>query len=386
VGRRDDTAAGWAWRIGSSHAHGGYQNPLAAYALSSYAPLRPRSATAAADWATSLGRQLEFYRWLQSAEGAIAGGATNSWQGRYATPPAGTPTFYGMYYDEKPVYHDPPSNQWFGFQAWSMERVAEYYQQTGNAAAKAVLDKWVSWALSGTTVNPDGTYRIPSTLRWSGAPDVWNPASPGANTGLHVAIVDYTDDVGVAGAFARTLTYYADRSGDTRAATTAKALLDGMWAHDQDALGVAVPETRTDYNRFDDASTSRAGGPARCRTATRSARRRRSSRSAPSTTVTRPGRRSRRTSPAGPRRRSPTTGSGRRRTSRWPWAPTRSCSSRPAARKEPHEPAGRALASRGPPGLRRARTGPASRSRRARMTARRAGMRVFFKPRRRGRS
>ncbi|MDN3296550.1 glycoside hydrolase family 48 protein, partial [Streptomyces ficellus] len=42
----------------------------------------------------------------QSAEGAIAGGATNSWQGRYATPPAGTPTFHGLYYDEKPVYHD----------------------------------------------------------------------------------------------------------------------------------------------------------------------------------------------------------------------------------------------------------------------------------------
>ena len=32
----------------------------------------------------------EFYTWLQSAEGAIAGGATNSWDGNYATPPAGT--------------------------------------------------------------------------------------------------------------------------------------------------------------------------------------------------------------------------------------------------------------------------------------------------------
>lgn len=66
-----------------------------------------------------------------------------------------------MYYDQQPVYHDPPSNQWFGFQAWSMERVAEYYQQTGNANAKAILDKWVSWALSKTTINPDGTYQIP---------------------------------------------------------------------------------------------------------------------------------------------------------------------------------------------------------------------------------
>ncbi|MFB6849247.1 glycoside hydrolase family 48 protein [Streptomyces sp. NPDC056373] len=252
-GGATDTNAGWAWRIGSSHAHGGYQNPLAAYALSSYAPLKPKSATGAADWAKSMDRQLEFYRWLQSSEGAIAGGATNSWAGRYATPPAGKSTFYGMYYDEKPVYHDPPSNQWFGFQAWSMERVAELYQQTGNAKAKTVLDKWVDWALSKTTFNPDGTFRIPSTLQWSGQPDTWNASSPGANSGLRVTVADYTDDVGVAAAYAKTLTYYADRSGDTQAAAAAKKLLDGMWDNHQDALGIAVPENRADYNRFDDA-------------------------------------------------------------------------------------------------------------------------------------
>ncbi|MDX3119771.1 glycoside hydrolase family 48 protein, partial [Streptomyces scabiei] len=220
-GGATDTSAGWAWRIGSSHTHGGYQNPLAAYALSSYADLKPKSATGQADWTKSLGRQLEFYRWLQSDEGAIAGGATNSWAGRYATPPAGTSTFYGMYYDSQPVYHDPPSNQWFGFQAWSMERVAELYQQTGNTQAKAVLDKWVKWALSKTTINPDGTYRIPSTLQWSGQPDTWNASSPGANNALHVTVADYTNDVGVAAAYAKTLTYYAAKSGDTQAKTTA---------------------------------------------------------------------------------------------------------------------------------------------------------------------
>ncbi|QKW30225.1 cellulose binding domain-containing protein [Streptomyces seoulensis] len=251
-GGATDTSAGWAWRIGSSHVHGGYQNPLAAYALSTNADLKPKSATGATDWGTSLKRQLEFYQWLQSSEGAIAGGATNSWQGRYATPPAGTPTFYGMYYDEAPVYHDPPSNQWFGFQSWSMERVAEYYQQTGDAKAKAVLDKWVKWALANTTVNPDGTFLIPATLKWSGKPDTWNAASPGANSSLHVTIADYTDDVGVAAAYAKTLTYYGAKSGDAQAKSTAKALLDGMWANDRDSLGVAVPETRTDYSRFGD--------------------------------------------------------------------------------------------------------------------------------------
>ncbi|MGY4979223.1 glycoside hydrolase family 48 protein [Streptomyces sp. 900105755] len=251
-GGSNDTSGGWAWRIGSSYAHGGYQNPLAAYALSSYADLEPKSATGAADWSKSLTRQLEFYQWLQSSEGAIAGGATNSWAGRYATPPAGTSTFYGMYYDEQPVYHDPPSNQWFGFQAWSMERVAELYQQTGNAQAKAVLDKWVTWALSKTTINPDGTYQIPSTLHWSGQPDTWNASNPGSNSGLHVTVSDYTNDVGVAAAYAKTLTYYGAKSGDTTAKSTAKALLDGMWNNYQDALGVAVPETRTDYSRFND--------------------------------------------------------------------------------------------------------------------------------------
>ena len=64
------------------------------------AALRPASGRQAqTDWTTSLDRQLEFYRWLQSAEGGIAGGATNSWSGRYLAPPAGTTTFYGMCYE-----------------------------------------------------------------------------------------------------------------------------------------------------------------------------------------------------------------------------------------------------------------------------------------------
>ncbi|MER5865489.1 glycoside hydrolase family 48 protein [Kitasatospora sp. NPDC002040] len=248
-----DTSAGWAWRIGDGAAHGGYQNPMAAYALVNDPALAPKSATGKADWATSLTRQMEFVQWLQSSEGAIAGGATNSWDGSYAAPPAGTPTFYGMYYDEAPVYHDPPSNQWFGFQTWGLERVAEYYYASGDAKAKAVLDKWVTWALGKTTFNADGTYRIPSTLAWSGKPDSWNAAAPGANTALHVSVVDYTEDVGVAGSYAKLLSYYAAKSGNAAAKTAAQKLLDGMWGSHQDALGIAVPETRTDYIRFKDA-------------------------------------------------------------------------------------------------------------------------------------
>lgn len=245
----------WAWRIGSSPAHFGYQNPMAAHVLANVPSLRPQSPTAAADWATSLQRQLEFYRWLQSAEGGIAGGATNSWAGRYATPPAGRSTFYGMYYDQQPVYHDPPSNQWFGMQVWSMQRVAEYYQVTGNAAAKTVLDKWVAWARANTTVNvAAGTWQVPAELGWSGQPDTWNPASPGGNAGLHVTVNNRNQDVGVTAALAKTLTYYAARSGDTASRDLAKNLLDAMWATpNQDTRGITVSETRSDYNRFDDA-------------------------------------------------------------------------------------------------------------------------------------
>ncbi len=267
------TTGQWSWRIGSSHNHQGYQNPIAAWALTGTSPvtgLRPQSPTAASDWSTSLQRQLQFYKWLQSSEGAIAGGVTNSWGGNYGSEdpvPAGLPTFFGMFYDFQPVYHDPPSNQWFGFQAWSMERVAEYYfattgvaaEASRHALAKSVLDQWISWALSNTTVSAT-TYQIPSTLSWSGTPAApFNSATgtPAANPGLHVTVVDRTNDVGVAAAYAKTLMYYA-ASADTAAATatsardTAKGLLNVMWNNFQDPLGVALPETRTDYNRFDD--------------------------------------------------------------------------------------------------------------------------------------
>ncbi|MER7806282.1 glycoside hydrolase family 48 protein [Streptomyces sp900116325] len=245
------SGGGWAWRIGDGASHQGYQNPLAAWALSNVPALTPQSATARTDWAKSLTRQLEFLQWLQSAEGAFAGGCTNSWDGKYGTPPAGTPTFYGMAYDWQPVYHDPPSNNWFGFQVWGMERVAAYYYVTGNATAKAVLSKWVAWASGKTTVGADGSYRFPSTLNWTGGPDTWNPTSPGNNAGLHVSVVDYSNDVGVGAAYVKTLTYYAAKSGDADAGALAKALLDAM-ALNADDKGIAVPETRADYNRFDD--------------------------------------------------------------------------------------------------------------------------------------
>jgi Glycosyl hydrolase family 48/Cellulose binding domain len=246
-----EPGGGWAWRIGDGAAHHGYQNLLAAWALSTVPALTPKAATGQSDWSMSLGRQLEFITWLQSAEGAIAGGATNSWDGQYGTPPAGDSTFYGMAYDYEPVYHDPPSNNWFGMQAWGMERVAEYYYVTGDTKAKTVLDKWVAWVTPHITVGSGGSFQIPSTLNWSGQPDTWNPTSPGTNSGLHVSIVDFSSDVGVGAALVKALLYYASKSGSTSTATVAKNLLDAMAAN-ADSKGITTPETRTDYSRFND--------------------------------------------------------------------------------------------------------------------------------------
>ncbi|MET1168326.1 glycoside hydrolase family 48 protein, partial [Bacillus velezensis] len=146
----------WAWRIGASHTHQAYQNPVAAYALSDPAGgLIPESATAKADWNAALKGQLELYTWLQSHEGAIGGGATNSLDGSYKAYPAGVSTFYDMAYQEAPVYRDPDSNTWFGFQAWPLERVAEMYYilaESGDLTsenfqmAKKVITKWIDWS------------------------------------------------------------------------------------------------------------------------------------------------------------------------------------------------------------------------------------------------
>jgi hypothetical protein len=242
-----DTSAGWAWRIGSSHCHFGYQNPLAAYALSE-GGMTPQGATAGEDWATSLQRQIEFYRWLQSDTGAIAGGCSNSWGGAYEDP-GNLPTFYGMAYDWQPVYHDPPSNQWFGFQAWSMQRVAEYFYATGNEMAGEILDKWVTWVLSEITVGAD--HQIPSTLEWSGEPDTWDPDNPGANAGLTVSVANYTKDVGITGSLANTLCWYAAATGNEEAQTAAAGLIEGILANSDD-LGVSVPEEKDAYDRLQD--------------------------------------------------------------------------------------------------------------------------------------
>jgi hypothetical protein len=254
------TTGSWSWRISGSEIHEGYQNPLAAWALSTDSDLTPLSPTAKSDWATSLTTQLNLYSWLQSSEGAIAGGITNNWGGNYGDagkPPSGDPTFDGMYYDWEPVYHNPPSNQWMGYQTWPMERLAEYYYETGNTQAQSILAKWVSWAESVTTVNPStGTLTTPGTLTWSGQPaENWttgtsSSSTPPANTGLHVTTSNPGTDLGVASSEAKVFEYYAAKSGDTTAQTYAQNIIDVIHKYYGDSLGYSAPETRTDYSNF----------------------------------------------------------------------------------------------------------------------------------------
>lgn len=241
--------ANWSWKIGCSHNHFGYQNPFTAWVLSTESNFKPKSSNGASDWAKSLDRQLEFYQWLQSDEGAIAGGASNSHNGRYESWPSGTSTFYGMGYTEHPVYHDPGSNKWFGMQAWSMQRIAEYYYRTKDQKAKNLLDKWAKWINSEIKLYKDGTFEIPGDLEWTGKPDTWTGKYSG-NPNLHVKVATYGTDLGATAALANTLAYYAAASGDTISKNNAKELLDRMWNLYRDDKGVSVAETREDYKRF----------------------------------------------------------------------------------------------------------------------------------------
>ncbi|PYG86544.1 dockerin type I repeat protein [Ruminiclostridium sufflavum DSM 19573] len=238
----------WAWVIGSSHNHFGYQNPFAAYVLSTDADMKPKAANSSTDWGKSLDRQIEFYQWLQSAEGAIAGGASNSYNGRYETWPSGTSKFYGMGYVENPVYADPGSNTWFGMQCWSMQRIMQLYYETGDSRLKTLADNWAKWANSEIKFE-GGTYSIPNTIDWEGQPDTWNGTYTG-NPNLHVSVVNRGTDLGVTSSLINALSYYAAASGDETSRNNAQKLLDTVWANYQDEKGIGAPETRTDYSRF----------------------------------------------------------------------------------------------------------------------------------------
>ena len=71
-------------------------------------------------------------------------------------------------------------------------------------------------------------------------------------------VLNHGQDVGTAASLAKTLLNYAAKSGNTPAKTMGEGLLTALLEH-QDAKGIAVPETRTDYNRFDDKYNTTTG-------------------------------------------------------------------------------------------------------------------------------
>jgi len=310
---------GWGWIIGCHSAHNGYQNPLAAYYWAN---------KNVPDWEKSLRTQLELARFIQVPQGhkgagAFGGGVCNDYPDddvQYTHPNA--PTFTASTYTDgqlpikythHPVYWDPGSNTWCGWQYWFSERLAQfYYLQPTNSTYLSdtyeILSNWMDlWAvpnfkvkisgnwytadqltvddLRDTSViedvnipvsfakwdwlNPDDPQKsepldapgeMQSTTRWQG----WEGIGPGdPNYGAEVHA--WGHDVGLIGAFVKCLIFY--RQGLLKHNHTArfepefykylaKAILDTMWKNFKTDIGISAPEVRTDYIRFNDTNIS----------------------------------------------------------------------------------------------------------------------------------
>lgn len=303
-------SSNWSYRIGCSECHQGYQSPITAYVLSKGKDLVPQSPTAGDAWLVSAYRQLEMIRWLQSPEGPIGGGVTNSWKAQYATPTDGRDAagkFYGMHYTYSPVWHDPPSNNWVGFQAWGQGRTADLYLEVATKTdtfssdlaknCEVILDRLVAWFLKEAELTTDGSFTLPSNLSWVTESQVvgettttpnlegvyeylpqnsWNGtgdfaafwgASSVPNPTLHCTITERGTDLGVASSVAYLLIAYAQAKRLQNKFTTtipnsthtpedaftlAKELLDRIWTKYWDGKGITIPEPRKDYNRVND--------------------------------------------------------------------------------------------------------------------------------------
>lgn len=168
----------WGYRIGNSEIHHGYNGVDVAYAARTGAELAPIAAGTPARWAISLDRQLEMLRWLQSPEGAIAGGVTSNYMGRYETPTDGrqNATFYGCYYNHSPSWFNPFSNDWTGFQFWGMQRISEVAIHTAKrysteesiyTRCMVLLDKWIPWFYNNATIDlAGGVLEYPINSSW----------------------------------------------------------------------------------------------------------------------------------------------------------------------------------------------------------------------------
>ncbi|MGH2343377.1 glycoside hydrolase family 48 protein [Segnochrobactraceae bacterium EtOH-i3] len=171
----------WGFRIGNSEIHHGYNGIDVAYGCRTGSDLVSAASGIPARWAISLDRQLELIRWLQSPEGAIAGGVSSNWRGRYETPTDGREdaTFYGCYYTYSPSWFNPPSNNWAGFQGWGVQRISEVAchaaeldgDETEDSIyhrCMVILDRWIPWFFNNCTVTVEPDHlSYPINTRWT---------------------------------------------------------------------------------------------------------------------------------------------------------------------------------------------------------------------------
>lgn len=300
----------WGFRIGNSEIHFGYNCVDVAYVCggTSARGWVPSASGAGAMFDTSLSRQLELIRWLQSPEGPIAGGVTSNYKGVYGTPTDGreSATFYGLYYTYSPSWHNPPSNNWAGFQCWGLERVANLYEMVSAGSNSydldirnkcgVILDHFMNWlydsitvesnavsivtslrwteatAQSGTATaaNTEGTFEYLPTLAWDSSGDYaafWS-ASGVPNPGLHCAVAEVGLDFGVAAGYAQMIVEYCAAKkaiygsldgtipNGTRTyqelLALAISMLNVMWTSYKDEKGFGMVEPMTAFTRMDD--------------------------------------------------------------------------------------------------------------------------------------
>ena len=196
-------------------------------------------------------RQLELFRWLQSSEGCIAGGATNSWQGHYAQPDSDITSFYGMWYDWQPVYHDPPSNNWTGMQGWGMERVCSLYYLSGNEKAGLICKNWAKWVMDTVRVNKNEVIHA-TNLYWEGNPDEWNKNNfnkSNLNSSLHGTVSAIGVDLGTLASIMKALLWYSMKDEDYEGQHLVADVMEAIENY-RDDLGYATTEQREDYSNF----------------------------------------------------------------------------------------------------------------------------------------
>ena len=274
----------WGWQTSGSHIQLADQNPLSAYACVKDPDISNamKATGALADYQESLKRQMEYYLWLQSKEGPIAGGCTNSFRGRYEVYPSGWPCFYDMIYVAHPAMTDPGCNESIRSQAVTIQRLAELYQtvkqegeitgvkpgeMTIEQAADTLLTRWIKWFIANVKFDEKDkfgntcAYLIPEKLDWGGSTNV--PATwtgyydPNGNRYLSAKITSYGQaDVESVSAICNALICYAKaKEVDAKYATEegtetaqkalyyANRLLTAQYREGRDDKGIAFTDS-----------------------------------------------------------------------------------------------------------------------------------------------